>query len=193
MTQIVIDIRGGAEDQVTPLWARYFERLARHASQRLPLPLRTEDEDVALSVMDAFCDGLAQGKFDFVDRREVLWRTLATITERKVYRRVERWEKRPAHFTDLRCDGASSGGGTAWIASLQPTEEYAAIVRLELDELIRKLPNPFWRQAAWMAMEGYSAAEIAGKLNRSTSMVHVWFRTIRSIWEDDPGRENSLG
>jgi DNA-directed RNA polymerase specialized sigma24 family protein len=193
ITQIVIDIRGGDKAKVSPLWARYFDRLTHHAARHLPLPLRTADEDVALSAIDAFCDGLAQGKFDYVERREMLWGALVRITERKVYRRVARWKKNPVVFTDLRSDASSPGDGASLIASVEPTEEYSEVVRMELDDLIDSLPNPLWRQAARMVMEGYSAAEIAAKLDRTPSMVYVWFRSIRAIWEEKPGRENLFG
>jgi hypothetical protein len=189
ITQIVIDVRGGDRAKVGPLWARYFDRLTHHAAKHLPLPLRTDDEDAALSAIDAFCDGLAHGKFDFVDKREVLWGTLATITERKVCRRVARWKKSPAVFTDFRPDTSFNGNRASFIAFIEPTEEYSEVVRIELEELIESLENQNWRQALRFVMDGYSVAEIARKLGYTPAMVYVWFRTIRTIWEEKYGKE----
>jgi hypothetical protein len=190
VTQIVISIRAGDQAKVTPLWERYFERLTHHAAKYLRLAPNL-DEDAALSAINDFCDGLAKGKFDYVDRREVLWGTLAKITERKALRLDRRF--REVHLTDIQDDASSDGAGVSRIAAIQPTDEYSGIVRTEIEDLIDRLPNPLWRQAARMVMEGYTVPEIAAKLGNSRSCVYVWFRTIEAIWEEDPGRENLLG
>jgi hypothetical protein len=186
---MVLSIRCGDRAKVEPLWERYFERLAHLATRHLPHDLNRE---VAGSALADFCDGLAEGKFPYVDKREVLWGTLARIIERKAGRLRKRFE-REVNFTDLQADGSSNGDIGSRITILRPSEEYDAIVRLEIGELIDRLPDDNWRAAARMAMEGYAAREIAAKLGRCTSTVHIWFRTIRAIWEADPGRENFLG
>src|SRR5262249_34695470 len=123
-TQIVISLRGGDRSKVTPLWERYFERLTHHAAKYLRYARRSDysEEDAALSAINDFCDGLASGKLDFVDGREVVWRTLARITEWKVLqrRRLQRY-KREVNVTDLQGDASSGGDGASRIAVVEPT------------------------------------------------------------------------
>jgi hypothetical protein len=196
VTRIIISIRGGDDANVAPLWERYFDRLTHHAARYLQFApgLADNDEDVALSAIDAFCNGLAEGKFDYVDGREVLWGTLARITERKALQRLrdKRW-RREVRFNDLLPDGSSDADGCSRIAVVRPTDEYVDLVRLELGDLIDSLKDPRWRQAARMVMEGYTVPEIAHRLGPCRETVYIWFRTIRAIWEEEPGRENLLG
>lgn len=195
VTQIVISLRGGDRAQVTPLWERYFDRLTHHAAKYLRYAKRSDysDEDAALSAIDAFFDGLAEGKFADVDRREKLWGLLARITERKVLQRLrgKRFD-REIKFSDLQGGASEAGDGVCRIAAIEPSVEYREILRMEIDELIEKLPNPLWREAARLAMEGYTVPEIAAKLDRSRACVYVWFRAIEAIWEEHPGRAHLL-
>ncbi len=197
VTLMIRGLRGGDDAKVTPLWGRYFERLTNVAAKHLrfaPTGASGTEEDAALSAINAFCDGIAAGKFEYVDRREVLWGTLAKITERKALRRVRdrRWKKEVV-FTDLEPDVSSAGDGSRRLAIVEPTREYTEVVRLELNDLIDSLENPLWREAVRMVLEGDTFAEIAAKLNRGRECVYVWFRTIRQIWEEHPGSENFLG
>jgi hypothetical protein len=194
VTQIIIGIREGDSGKVAPLWERYFERLTHHAAKYLKFAPNALDEDAALSAINAFCNGLAEGKFTDIDRREKLWGMLAKITERKALRYVRNNRfKREVSFTDLRPDASSAGDGLSRIAIVKPTRSYQEIVQTELEDLINALPNPLWREAARMVMQGYSVPEIAAKLDRGRECVYVWFRTIRTIWEESLGRENLLG
>jgi ECF sigma factor/Homeodomain-like domain len=192
VTIIIRDLRAGDGEKATPLWGRYFERLTHHAARYLPAA-SVEDEDAALSAMNDFCNGLAEGKFDYVDRREVLWATLARITERKALRLGQgRWMTRVV-LTDWQPVVSSDGEGRTRCAVVEPTETYRDAVRLELDELIDALENSLWRQAVRMVLEGYSVPEIAAKLERTRECVYVWFRTIRAIWREKFGEENPPG
>lgn len=197
VTLMIRGLRGGDEAKVTPLWGRYFERLTHVAAKHLrfaPTGSRGTEEDAALSAINSFCDGLAAGKFEYVDRREVLWGTLAKITERKALRQLRdrRWEKEVV-FTDLQPDVSMAGDGSRRLAIVEPTREYTDVVRLELDDLIDALENPLWREAVRMVLEGDSVPEIAAKLHRSRECVYIWFRTIRQIWEERSGSGNLLG
>jgi hypothetical protein len=196
VTLIIRGLREGDDAKVTPLWARYFERLTHHAAKHLrfaPTGARGYEVDAALSAINDFCNGIARGKFEYVDKREVLWGTLARITERKALRRVGdgRWEG--VVFTDIQPNLSSAGDGCSRIAVVEPTDGYKEVVRMELNDLIGSLENPLWRQAVRMVMEGYTVPEIAAKLDRGRECVYVWFRTIRAIWEENPGRDNLLG
>ena len=80
-------IAGDKGVPVEELWERYFHRLVSLASSNLgALPRRVADEeDVALSAFNSFCNGAVGGRFPQLDDRGNLWRLLVTITARKVY------------------------------------------------------------------------------------------------------------
>jgi hypothetical protein len=86
VTVMIRFLQGGDRTQVPALWERYFERLA-HLAHSIVRFGGTE-EDAALSAIDAFCNGIAEGKFSYVENREILWGTLAKITERKAMQQV---------------------------------------------------------------------------------------------------------
>ena len=149
-----------------------------------PQAARGTEEDAALSAIDDFCNGLAEHKFDYVDNRDVLWRTLAKITERMAMQRVRSGRWKEVSIEDL-LPGSSFGdnrGGR--LAFVEPTSEYKAIVEMIMTELIEKLENPLWRQAVLLRLEDYSVAEIAARLGKSRATVFVWFRAIRKSWEE---------
>jgi ECF sigma factor len=186
MTVIIRALKTGDEGQVPELWNRYFERLARVAHpilRRGPLPARGTEEDAALSAIDAFCDGIAEGKFPYVDSREVLWRTLAKITERKAMQRVRRW-KQEVSIKRLPSGSTSADDGAGQLAIVEPTPEYKGLVNMTTTELIEMLENPLWRQAVLLLLDGYRVPEIAAKLGTCRENVYVWFKAIRHIWEE---------
>src|ERR1700676_643566 len=77
--------KGNVDRPVQELWERYFQRLMGLAKAKLgKLPKRVADEeDVALSAFDSFCQGVARGRFPQLNDRNDLWRILVTITARK--------------------------------------------------------------------------------------------------------------
>jgi hypothetical protein len=186
VTVMIRLLRAGDRAQVPGLWERYFERLARlaHPIVRFgPMAARGTEEDAALSAIDAFCNGIAEGGFSYVDGREVLWGTLARITERKAMQRVRRWRREVA-FEDLPPGTSTGDYGAEGLAIVVPTPEYKALVNMILTELIEKLENPLWRQAVMLVLEGHTVPEIAARLGKSREIVYVWFRAIKAIWEE---------
>jgi hypothetical protein len=97
---------------------------------------------VALSAINDFCNGLAKRKFAYVDKREVLWGTLAKIVERKALQRLRgtRWKKEVL-FADLQPAGPPSDDASTRVAIFEPTDAYKEHVSVELKELIDVLPK----------------------------------------------------
>src|SRR5206468_12688890 len=91
-------LKGGDAAAVQRLWEAYFPRLVGLARKKLrEAPRRAADEeDVALSAFDSFCDGLAQGRFPQLTDRDDLWHILVLITARKALQlmRHEQRQKR---------------------------------------------------------------------------------------------------
>src|SRR5262249_52428612 len=82
----VEQLRTGRPDAAQKLWQAYFERLVRLARQRVQGRLRrtSDEEDVALSAFNSFCQGIEAGRFPQINDRDDLWRLLVTITLHKV-------------------------------------------------------------------------------------------------------------
>ena len=79
-------LRAGDEEDIRRLWERYFGRLVRLARARLPSNARRalDEEDIALSAFQSFCDHAGRGSFPKLDDRDDLWCILSTIAVRKV-------------------------------------------------------------------------------------------------------------
>src|SRR5258707_13878821 len=77
-------LKSGDPAAVQSLWEAYFPRLVALARKKLrEAPRRAADEeDVALSAFDSFCDGVARGRFPRLTDRDDLWHVLVTITAR---------------------------------------------------------------------------------------------------------------
>lgn len=193
VTVMIRSLRGGDRNQVPALWDRYFERLTRLARPILkvgPTAAHGTEEDAASYAIDIFCNGIAEGKFPFVDSREVLWGTLAKITERRARQQLRR--RYEVSLEALPAASSAEENGAVQLAIVEPTPEYKALVKVVLAELIEKLDNPLWRQAVLMLLEGYTVPEIAARLGRCRETVYLWFRAIREIWEEHLGGHSLL-
>ena len=85
------------------IWYQFFPRLADFARRKLgSLPRREMDEeDVAMSAIHSFFDGVNQGKFEIAERDD-LWKLLATITVRKIkpWFKQHAWDQISVAFRD---------------------------------------------------------------------------------------------
>jgi DNA-directed RNA polymerase specialized sigma24 family protein len=172
------------------LWERYFERLARLARARLGSAPRgpSDEEDIALSVLDSFFRGAAAGRYPDLKNREDLWRLLITITTRKAYnqRRDETRQKRGGGrmVTAAALAGAESDCDDflAQVICEKLTPESASIVTDEYRRLIGSLGDESLRVVALMKLEGYSNEEIARGLDCGLRTVERKLDVIRKRW-----------
>ena len=76
VTQWLHGIKAGDSADIQRLWNRYFERLVRLAGAKLPGHCRRafDEEDVAISAFQSFCDRAGQGQFPQLNGRDDLWR-----------------------------------------------------------------------------------------------------------------------
>src|SRR6266550_8034471 len=98
-------LKGGDAAAIQRLWEAYFPRLVGMARKKLrEAPRRAADEeDVALSAFDSFCDGVARGRFPQLTDRDDLWHVLVTITARKAVQLLRREQRQ-------KRGGAGAGG-----------------------------------------------------------------------------------
>src|SRR5262249_17720690 len=156
----------GEQAAAQPIWERYWARLVGLARRKLgEAPRRVADEeDVALSAFDSFCQGAQRGRFPQLDDRENLWQLLVVLTARKAARlrrdqgRLKRGGGRVSAEADL--GAADEEGALAEAIGPEPTPDFAAQVAEECQRLLALLDEEL-RSIALCKMEGYTTEEIA--------------------------------
>jgi len=197
VTHWMVRLRNGDQQAAQVLWEEYFTKLVSYARRNLDgMPCRTADEeDVALSAMYSFCQGMTQHRFDQVKDREDLWKLLLTITARKACAHRRR------HFADKRGGGRVRGEsaflgagpdqetdqemGIAAVLGDDPTPELAAMVAEDCRRLLDRLGDETLRQVALWTLEGHNTQEIADKLGCVRVTVQRKLNLIRQRWSQD--------
>jgi DNA-directed RNA polymerase specialized sigma24 family protein len=181
------------------LWNRYFQRLVRLAGTKLPGHCRRayDEEDVAISAFQSFCDRAGRGQFPQLNGRDDLWRLLATLTVRKaaVTMRHQTRQKRgggrvlgeSAFGVGARDRETETGSGIAAILSREPTPDDAARFADAFDHLIARLRDQALRTIALRKLKGDTVEEIGASLGTSTRTIDRKLRLIRAIWEEAAG------
>ena len=198
VSQWLLHLAEGDNDAAQKIWNDYFGKLVRLARRKLEgVPKRDSDEeDVALSAMNSFYQGLVQHKFNHLHNRDDLWKLLVTITVRKATAR------RRSYFAQKRGGGQVRGesifrrgeyeqGGLADILGTEPTPELAADVAENCQQMLDQLQDETLRQVALWTLEGYRTEEIAGKLGCVRRTVERKLERIREIWENVPETKTS--
>jgi DNA-directed RNA polymerase specialized sigma24 family protein len=184
-------LRARDEGDIRRLWERYFEQLVRLARARLPVHARRalDEEDVALSAFQSFCDRAGKGLFAKLEDRDDLWRLLSTITARKVIAAIRHESRRKR--SGVLAPGESMPQAHDWddvdlapFLSREPTPEAAAVFAEEYDRLFAGLVQPILRTIALRKLEGLSSREIGVELGVSTRTVDRKLDLIRMQWED---------
>jgi DNA-directed RNA polymerase specialized sigma24 family protein len=189
----VLHLAAGDEEAANRIWNEYFGKLVRLAKRKLDgIPLRDlDEEDVAISAMNSFYQGMTQQKFEKVKNREDLWKLLVTITARKATAKLRR------HYAQKRGGGGIRGesvfgkpeefrhDGIGNVLGSEPTPELALGVAENCQILLDKLGDETLRQIALMTLEGYRTEEIAVKLGCVRRTVERKLERIREIWNEE--------
>ena len=185
-------VREGNDADVQKLWDRYFQRLVRLASARLPGHVRrmSDEEDLALSAFHSFCDRVGRGQFPQLVDRDDLWRLLVTITTRKVVDWVRHQTRQKRGGGQVVGESAIMTGeeideGMAVLLSREPTPEVAAQFAEDYERLLAKLENPMLKSIALRKLEGHTTDEIAEELGTSRRTVDRKLHLIRLIWQEE--------
>jgi DNA-directed RNA polymerase specialized sigma24 family protein len=189
VTRWVGDLKGGDPDAARELWRRYFATLVRFARARLRAGARVaqDEEDVALSAFDSFCESAAHGRFPQLENRDDLWRLLVTIAARKAADVSERERAQKRGGGRVVGEGAldaavAAGGFFDAIACPEPTPEFAAMLAEECHLRLESLPDNTQRQIALLKMEGLTNDEIAERLGCGLRSVVRKLALIRKAW-----------
>jgi DNA-directed RNA polymerase specialized sigma24 family protein len=190
ITRLLCDLKAGDRAAQQELWNRYFARLVRLARTMLRTASRraADEEDAALSAMNAFFRGMHDGRFPMLDSRNNLWPLLVRITAHKTSQQSQR------ELRKKRGGGRVSGeSGLAWnhdyvsgiegVVGDEPTPEFAAQVAEQCEVLLGLLRDDAQRTVAQLKLEGYTNREIATKIDRAERTVEWKLRLIRQTWE----------
>lgn len=156
------------------LFGRYTSRLIGLARVELDRRLRqkVDPDDVLQSVYKSFFQREARGQFD-LPNWDSLWGLLATMTVRK----CARWNR---HFQtegraisrEVSDSSATDDPGRDWAtADPCPTPPEVAMLTELVEGLLRDLGSANGPILV-LALQGYSAAEICGQLQRSQRSVY---------------------
>lgn len=191
VTGLLDGIKLGEGDQIQRLWDRYFERLVRLAGSRLPGHSRRayDEEDVALSAFQSFCDGIARGRFPHLSDRDDLWRLMATITTRKVIGTLRYESRRKRGGGKVVGESAVDGGndpraeGLAGFLGREPSAEAVTEFAEAYDRLFDRLADPTLKFIALRKLEGRTSDEVATELGTTRRTVDRKLQLIRALWE----------
>lgn len=189
-------IKAGDGSDIERLWDRYFERLVRLAAARLPAHSRRsfDEEDVALSAFQSFCDRAGRGQFPQLSDRDDLWRLLATITVRKALDTIRQQSRQKRGGGQVLGESAllvgagTEGEGLAEVLSREPTPDEVAGFAEDYHRFLARLQEPPLRTIALRRLEGQTTREIARALDVSTKTVERKLQLIRAIWSEESSR-----
>jgi DNA-directed RNA polymerase specialized sigma24 family protein len=197
VTQWLDGVRAREGRDIQRLWDRYFQRLVRLAAAKLPGHCRRafDEEDVAISAFESFCNRAGQGQFPQLAGRGDLWRLLATLTVRKAalmvrhQTRLKRGGGRVIGESGLqpRKFAGTTGCRLVEVLSKEPTPDDAVRFADVFDNLINKLGDSTLKTIAIRKLEGYTVQEISIELETSTRTIDRKLKLIRALWEEDAG------
>jgi RNA polymerase sigma factor (sigma-70 family) len=190
VTALLERLQGGDQEAVRLLWQRYYPRLVGLARKKLQNTPRlcADEEDAALSAFESFCRRAEQGQFPDLKDRDGLWALLVILTARKAadlvkhHHRDKRGGGKVQDESALRVAVGDSGrAGLDGLEGDDPTPEEAALLAEEVETLLKQLCDPALRQVAVCKLEGYTNAEIAGRLGCSDPTVRRRLAIIRRL------------
>lgn len=192
VTLWIDQLKAGDREATGKLWERYFHRLVGLARKKLAdrPRLGADAEDVALSAFDSFFRAAEAGRFPRLHDREELWHLLMTITVRKSQRLVRDQSRQKrgggqalgeSAIRGATADGEKQGGFDLF-PSDDPDPGFAAQLIEEYDRLFATLVDPDLETIATMKLEGFTIAEIAGRVGRAPASVERKLRMIRELW-----------
>ena len=168
-----------------------FRAVGPAGSRKLPGNGRRafDEEDVAISAFQSFCDRAGRGKFPELNDRHDLWRLLLTITIRKAIMTIRHQTRRKRGAGNVLGESAlmaedMSRGGMAEFLNHEPTPEEVVQFAEELEGHLDRLSDPMLKTVAVRKLEGHNTQEIAAELGTSVRTIDRKLQLIRAIWED---------
>lgn len=185
-------LRAGDEEAAAAVFRRFTGRLVALARSRLDTVMRAkvDPESVVQSALGSFFRREADRPFE-LDGWDGLWGLLARITLRKCGRRVEYFR---AARRDVRREigpPAADDSGPSWEAlAREPTPPEAAVLAETVEGLLDGLEGRD-REIVVLALQGHTAPEISGQLDRPLRTVYRVLGRVRKRLEAPPQSEEA--
>lgn len=181
-SQMLSRLKDGDDHAVEALWNRFFEPLQKLAINRLNAQDRKtrDEEDLALSAINAFQQCVKNGRYDQIEDRFDVWHLLVTIVERKVIDHVRKEHAKKRGAGNVHGDSFSIGLNHFAEFGLNHEEKIDFLD--QLNSVLNQLEDPELTQVVYAKIEGFSNSEIAEKIGRSVSSVERKLRLARQIW-----------
>lgn len=185
VTIMLAKLKEGDELAAHEIWNRFFDRVRGLAKKKLGnLPQRNaDDEDIALSAINALYQGAKDGRFKKLEDRDDLWQILCMITSRKV---ASAWRKKSAVQEVGESILATPGNGEQMlgiqhIASGKPDAAYLDSLSRTSCEMLEGLDER-QQNVAMLKLQGHTNQEIADNIGRSIKSVERYLKSIREQW-----------
>ncbi|MBX7105223.1 MAG: hypothetical protein K1X57_14165 [Gemmataceae bacterium] len=176
--------RAGNREAVRHLWDRYFRRMMGLARIRLRAAHRVmaDEEDIALSAFDSFCQGVELGQFPNLQNRDELWQLLVVITIRKAIN-VAKHERRKKRGGDqvFRSDDQL----LEELISHEPSPAVTAAMDDECHRLLDQLDDEQLRRLVVLKLEGHNNSQCAEQLGRTRATVQRMLNLVRQTWQQE--------
>lgn len=187
ITEWLAGLKSGNSVAEAALWDRFFDRICAIAKRRLGTfgTSVRDEEDLALSAMNALMHGAQEGRFHRLENRDDAWQLLHMILARKIsnHRRYTRVRRETAEADLVTTASESSHGFMDQLQALVTAEDSLDSLGPECEELLALL-EPKLRDVALLKLSGYSNAETAERLCRSIPTIERYLKLIRLTWKD---------
>lgn len=174
----------GDREPIRQLWNRYFHRMMGLARQSLGNSPRAaaDEEDVALSAFDSFCQGVEQGEFPRLQDRDDLWRLLVVITVRKAVNLVKHGGRQKRRGGQVKQSDEEILQG---LLSREPSPAVSAVMNEECAHLLDLLADEELRKLALLKLDGHTNSESAKLLGCTRVTVQRMLNLIRESWQQE--------
>ena len=188
ITHWINEIKDGNRDAAQGLWERYFARLVRLARFKMSADNRrvSDEEDIAISVFEAFCRAAENGRFPDLSDRDGLWRLLVKMTARKAIDERRKQNRLRRGGGEVRGESVFSTNPTtdeqnalAQVIGDEPTPEFVAMMTEQLGRIFGLLTDPKLKELAMGKLEGYTNEELAQQQNCSERTIARRLKLIR--------------
>lgn len=187
VTMMLSKLKGGDDLAAQLIWDRFFDRVTALARKKLGAISKrsVDEEDVALSAINALYNGAADGRFHTLRNRDDLWQILCMITSRKAASAWRKQRSRKEVGESFVSGGQTNDDalGIEHIATAKPDQAYVDSLTDTSNELLEGLDDRL-REVAIFKLQGHKNQEIADMIGRSIKSVERYLATIREQWQE---------